>query len=69
MRFNLVVVGRARDFLPYFIVTFEELGRQGIGVGRGRFRLARLESLDADGQWHEVFDYRDRMVFLLDAGT
>ncbi|MDD5206232.1 MAG: hypothetical protein PHS17_12465, partial [Desulfobacterales bacterium] len=36
--FDLVVVGRGQDFLPSFIVTFEELGRQGIGIRRGRFR-------------------------------
>ncbi|MEW6664415.1 MAG: CRISPR system precrRNA processing endoribonuclease RAMP protein Cas6 [Thermodesulfobacteriota bacterium] len=62
LSFDLVVVGKAQDFLPYFVVTFEELGRQGIGVRRGRFRMLRLESLNGDGSWAEVFDYRDRMV-------
>lgn len=60
--FDLVVVGRAQDYLPYFIVTFEELGRQGIGVGRGRYNLKSLESMRADGTWDEVFEGNDRMV-------
>jgi hypothetical protein len=60
--FDLVVVGKAQDFLPYFIVTFEELGRQGIGVRRGRFQMLRLESLNGDGSWHEIFHRKDRMV-------
>lgn len=60
--FDLVVVGKTQDFLPYFIVTFEELGRLGIGVRRGRFRMLTLESLKADGSWHEIFHCMDRMV-------
>lgn len=60
--FDLVVIGKAQDFLPYFIVTFEELGRQGIGVRRGRFRMLTLESLKVDGSWHEIFHCKDRMV-------
>jgi CRISPR-associated endoribonuclease Cas6 len=58
----LVVVGKAQDFLPYFIVTFEELGRQGIGIKRGRYRLVRLEAMVADGSWEEVFESQERMV-------
>lgn len=62
LSFDLVVVGRAQDFLPYFIVTFEEMGRQGIGVKRGKYRLAALESLGRDGSWQMVFHHADRMV-------
>ena len=60
--FELVVVGKARDFLPYFIVTFEDLGRQGIGVKRGRYKMIKLEALKNDGSWEEIYDYKDRMV-------
>ncbi|MBW2087258.1 MAG: CRISPR system precrRNA processing endoribonuclease RAMP protein Cas6 [Deltaproteobacteria bacterium] len=62
LRFELVVVGKAQDFLPYFIVTFEELGRQGIGIRRGRFSMRKLEVLRPDGAWDEVFRSDDRMV-------
>lgn len=40
--FSLVLVGRAIDYLPYFIYTFDELGRVGIGKGRGRFILREV---------------------------
>jgi hypothetical protein len=62
LAFDLVVVGRAQDFLPYFIVTFEEMGRQGIGIRRGRYKLDSLESLGRDGSWQQVFHREDRMV-------
>ena len=60
--FDLVVVGRAQDFLPYFIVTFEELGRQGIGIKRGRYKMVKLEALKSDGSWEEIYDHDERMV-------
>lgn len=37
--FNLTLIGRAIDYYPYFIYTFDELGRIGIGKGRGKFEL------------------------------
>ena len=62
LTFDLVVVGKAQDFLPYFIVTFEELGRKGIGVGRRKYRMSKLETLDSIGGWFEIYDAGDRMV-------
>lgn len=44
LSFNLILIGRAIDYLPYFIFTFEELGRIGIGRGRGRYRLTKVET-------------------------
>lgn len=37
--FNLVLIGKAIQYLPYFIYTFDELGRIGIGKGKGKFHL------------------------------
>ena len=44
LEFRLVLVGRAIDYLPYFVFTFGELGRAGLGPGRGRFTLAEVWS-------------------------
>ncbi len=67
LEFDLVAIGRAQDLLPYFIVTFEELGRQGIGVGRGKYRLKRLDARKQDGSWQEIYDHGSRMVRPADA--
>lgn len=40
--FNLILIGKATDYLPYFIYTFNELGKKGIGRGRGRYRLVEV---------------------------
>ena len=37
--FGLTLVGRAIDYLPYFIYALDELGRIGIGKGRGKYEL------------------------------
>jgi len=39
IQFGLTLIGRAIDYLPYFIYTFDELGRMGIGKGRGKYEL------------------------------
>jgi CRISPR-associated endoribonuclease Cas6 len=40
--FGLVLIGRAIEYLPYFIFTFEELGRIGLGKGRGKYSLKEV---------------------------
>ena len=42
LRVGLVLVGRALDYLPYFIYAFEEMGRRGMGVERGKAALQRV---------------------------
>lgn len=37
--FGLTLIGKAVDYLPYFIYTFDELGKMGIGKGRGKYDL------------------------------
>jgi CRISPR-associated endoribonuclease Cas6 len=42
MAFGLVLIGKANDSLPYFIYAFDELGKMGIGKGKGKFTLDRV---------------------------
>lgn len=42
--FGLILLGRAIDHLPYFMLAFDELGRMGIGKGSGRYELAEVSS-------------------------
>ncbi|NOZ70139.1 MAG: CRISPR system precrRNA processing endoribonuclease RAMP protein Cas6 [Deferribacteres bacterium] len=50
--FGLTLVGRAIDYLPYFIYTFDELGRTGIGKGRGKYRLQSVKTALPPAQPH-----------------
>ncbi len=40
--FELTLIGRSMDYLPYFIYTFDELGRIGIGKARGKYQLEEV---------------------------
>jgi len=44
MVFRLILIGRAIDYLPYFIYTFDELGKIGIGRQRGKYKLKEVWS-------------------------
>ena len=43
--FELVLIGRAKEFFPYFVVALREVNR--IGRGRQAVELRRIDSLDA----------------------
>lgn len=42
--FNLILIGKAIEYLPYFIFTFYRLGERGLGKDRGRVELVKVES-------------------------
>jgi hypothetical protein len=41
----LVLIGRGLDFLPYFVLSFRELAREGLGLNRAKCTLERVEEL------------------------
>ena len=45
LEFVLVVIGRAIEHLPYFLYSFEQLGRMGLGRDQAQARLERVEVL------------------------
>jgi len=45
MEFHLLLIGRAIEFLPYFIVVFREMGEAGLGHGRRPFVLEEVTAL------------------------
>ncbi len=55
--FALILIGKATTYLPYFIYTFEECGKTGIGKGRGKFKLKRVLS---DGM--EIYNFDDKKI-------
>lgn len=64
IRFNLILIGRAIDYLPYFVYTFEELGNIGIGKGRGGFEL---RDVSCDGK--TIYDSKNKTLNSFKAST
>ena len=60
--FQFTLVGRAIDYLPYFLVSFRELGEMGIGKGRGRFQLTHVRADNGES----IYDGESQMVHNLD---
>jgi hypothetical protein len=60
--FNVVLIGRANEYLPYFVFTFTEMGRIGIGKERGRFDISSVEAVNLDGIRNEIFSGTDKIL-------
>ncbi|MGQ9922257.1 MAG: CRISPR system precrRNA processing endoribonuclease RAMP protein Cas6, partial [Desulfobacca sp.] len=65
LRGELLLIGRAIDYLPYFVYTLEVLGQAGLGRGRGRAELIEVREL-ASGQ-QPVVEIYDANTGLLSA--
>lgn len=46
--FILILIGRAVDYMPYFIFAFEEVGRVGVGKNKGQYSLEKVISMNRD---------------------
>jgi len=43
LSFDLILIGNAIKFLPYFVITFQELGKVGIGKERKEYIVEKIE--------------------------
>ena len=63
LTFRLTLIGKAVEYLPYFIYTFERLGRErGIGRGRGRFEVEGVTWIDSEGIEKEIYDGQKKVL-------
>jgi len=60
--FHLILIGNAIDYLPYFIYTFTELGKQGIGQGRGKYDLMQVEGMDLENEAIQIYDHKTQTL-------
>jgi CRISPR-associated endoribonuclease Cas6 len=67
--FELTLIGKSIDFLPYFIYTFDELGRMGIGKGKGKYQLEEVRAIrpgertKAKGEREEIQDEKTVLIY------
>jgi hypothetical protein len=62
LRFDFVVVGEARHYLPYFIVAFRELAQGGFGVNRARCELSAIAAVGQNGSEIPVYEGKEGVV-------
>jgi hypothetical protein len=62
LSFDLVLVGRIKDYLPYFIVTFKELSQPGLGRGRTQVEAVAVDHVNSDGTQVPVYTKENNLV-------
>lgn len=62
LSFDVVLVGKIKDYLPYFIVTFKELSQAGLGRSRTPVELVGVDCIDPGGQASAVYTNADNVV-------
>jgi len=62
LSFDLVLVGKIKDYLPYFIVTFKELSQSGLGWNRSPVELAGVDNVSCDGATAPVYTRENNLV-------
>jgi len=62
LSFDVVLVGKIKDFLPYFIVTFKELSQAGLGRNRSPVELAGVDHVGLDGASVPVYTRENNLV-------
>jgi len=63
LKFGLVLVGKAIEYLPYFVVVFRELGKRGLGRGRGRYLLCEVSGVNPlSGEEDVTYSSEDEML-------
>lgn len=59
--FDIVLVGRALAYAPYFVLAYQQLGNAGLGKGRGRFKLKGVTALGLERE-EVVFEATEGLV-------
>lgn len=49
LEFSLILIGKAMEYLPYFVYTFDEMGQRGIGKERGEYLLKTVCNIEPEG--------------------
>jgi hypothetical protein len=60
--FDLTLIGKSIDYLPYFIYTFDELGRLGIGKGKGKYQLEEVKAIRPGEREGTIYSGKDKTL-------
>lgn len=66
---TFTLVGRAVAYLPFFVCALEEMGRGGVGKGRGRVRLVAVTDGDSEPEAGGPVIYNGRTGDFIGPGT
>src|SRR5579884_1970014 len=67
--FGLVLIGRAVDYLSYFVLSFRQLANGGLGLNRAKCILECVEQTCVSGNGVEPTHSEARLVYSSDSGV
>ncbi len=61
---GLVLFGKSVSFLPYFVFTFDQMGKMGLGRGKGKFELISGFALNdlVTGEKIQIYDGQSQVL-------
>ncbi|MGH9448335.1 MAG: hypothetical protein ACRD3O_21850, partial [Terriglobia bacterium] len=60
--FELVLLGVAVDFLPYFVLSFRDVMNSGFGLNRARCELTEVRTIQVTGDREQVTEPREQSL-------
>lgn len=69
LSFRFILIGKAIEYLPYFVYAFEELGRIGIGKGKAKYALKSVTSYGPAGESAVIYSCETKTLLPCDAST
>lgn len=61
LHFDLTLVAKANQHLPYVIHTFQQAGMRGIGSQRGRFGLQEVLQYRGSDNWEKIYEAQGKL--------
>ena len=58
---KLVLIGKAIDYFPYFVLVFREMGNEGLGKQRKSFQLKDIYSKTPEGE-KLIYDHKQNLI-------
>jgi hypothetical protein len=69
LRFELLLMGRAIEYLPYVVYALSEMARGGLGADRTPFELTEVALIDEHGAQQSVYCGKSQRITVPDAAT
>ncbi|MHB2156397.1 CRISPR system precrRNA processing endoribonuclease RAMP protein Cas6 [Calditrichota bacterium GD2] len=52
---QLILIGKAIDYFPYFVYSFIKMGKEGIGNPSGKYSITAIKNIKNDGGKNEIY--------------
>ncbi|MGH9759888.1 MAG: hypothetical protein ACREAC_03490, partial [Blastocatellia bacterium] len=62
LSFDLVLIGRAIEYMPYVVFAVTEMAHRGLGVGRNRFELDDVTMIGASGSERSIYSGKTQKI-------